>query len=347
MKDFKRFNINLVSGDAITNGKGKFITLVESDGSIEQVNEGGIYTDWELSEFCYRLMPIPELVSENCEVEFFTEINDGKEVTLWRPDIKWMREFIEMSDKAKQIEPHIIGDILPKEGEWWMGHDEEGDTTVAVLIYGEWWSWLSGNDLFYPFTPAMKMMPVSSIESVECKTCAEHVATINNLTDGFSLISEACKSRGLGDRPYTDIIKLLSDAEDKLTNLENKPKEVVSLQIDGLPPLDSVVYLVPSKETGNGNPSFTAKNPGRKVKIYSHFVDDRNISLASYVSCDDKPVIGGVAIASAFETEDEKQDREIDSICEDVLVSAPGMDKAIARRIAAGLHGKDYYKGEK
>ena len=79
--------------------------------------------------------------------------------------------------------------------------------------------------------------------------------------------------------------------------------------VDGLPPIGEVVYMAESRKSGGGKSAFAATNPGRKVKIYSHFTDDRGVKLATYISCDDKPIIGGVACDYAFETDEQKEVR--------------------------------------
>lgn len=278
---------------------------------------------------------------------------------LTEPEINALISSIKADTKSTQLPPQMIGRGLrkpePKEGEVWLVR--AGDKNEIVTICND--QFLHGE--IYKSHGCVDVDRDSAIERLFTQEernevsekwreafdakdiqCQEHSATVTKLSEGLSIIADACKERGFNNDPFVDIVHLLNEAERKLC----EPKEMVVLQIDGLPPLDSIVYMATSRECKGGNPAYTAKHPGLKVKIHSHFTDDRGVGLAAYTSVDG-PIIGGVAAAIAFETEEEKQDRELDLLLSDVKFSGgdkvlfgPGVDAVKAALIESGFFKK-------
>lgn len=341
---------------------------------------------------------------------------------LTEPEINALISSIKADTKSTQLTPQMIGRGLrkpePKEGEVWLVR--AGDKNEVVTICND--QFLHGE--IYKSHGCVDVDRDSAIERLFTQEernevsekwreafdakdiqCQEHAATVTKLSEGLSIIADACKERGFNNDPFVDIVHLLNEAERKLADMHrseiddvyplvdrgtymcafkygnrkithpcmwyaggwhfgstplsqtendptplyrmvrDEPKEMVVLQIDGLPPLDSIVYMAPSRECKDGNPAYTAKYPGLKVKIHSHFTDDRGVGLAAYTSVD-APIIGGVAAAIAFETEEEKQDRELDLLLSDVKFSGgdkvlfgPGVDA-----VKAALIESDFFK---
>lgn len=312
----------------------------------------------------------------------------------------------------------------PKEGEWWIcecknipGKVDGYSYESALFLNGTVWCFDSEGFKPVPFetVPLNRMYTQEELHNIVTeyqnqyhladKQCREHADAVTKLSEGLSIITDACKERGLGDRPYVDIVQLLLEAERKIiepkiydapalyplvedayymckfefkggtateplkwrgggwffgekplsqtTNnpeplyrmVKSEPKEMVTLQLDGLPPIGSTVYIIPNREAGNGKPGFKSDNAGRKVEIHSHFTDSRGVDLAAYVTCDDKhPYVGGVACATAFETENEKREREIDVICNDLK---EGSTVTIGERaLITKMYDKGYSKGD-
>ncbi|CAL9990596.1 hypothetical protein VPHD81_0104 [Vibrio phage D81] len=300
----------------------------------------------------------------------------------------------------------------PKEGEVWYCELREGGKGMDIhLTYiNEKIGFMlpSGVDNIFSkhadITPVRRMYTQEDFDA-KSNECQEHADAVTKLSEGLSIITDACKERGLGDRPYVDIVQLLLEAERKIiepkiydapalyplvedayymckfefkggtateplkwrgggwffgekplsqtTNnpeplyrmVKLEPKEQVLLQLDGLPPIGSEVYKVPSRKAGNGKPGLVATNPGRKVCIYAHFTDSRGVDLAAYVTCDDKhPYVGGVACATAFETEEQKTERQVEIMADDLkefdVVSIGEL------KFARRMHAKGYYKGD-
>lgn len=107
----------------------------------------------------------------------------------------------------------------------------------------------------------------------------------------------------------------LEKTKEQLAQKEHERLQVLTgehpdQQLEGLPSIGSVVFIIPNRNAGGGKPGFSSGNAGRKVRIHSHFIDDRGTALAAYVTNDDGQYKGGVACATAFETFKEKEERE-------------------------------------
>lgn len=361
-------------------------------------------------------------LSVRCVVDLDKSVADlTNEVTV--PELDALISTIKADTNSTQLPPQMIGRALrklePKEGEVWLVRSGSRNEVVTIcegqFLHGEIYKShgcidVKDDSIIERLYTQEERNQISDKwrETFDAKDlqCQEHARTVTKLSEGLAIITDACKDRGFGDKPYEDIVHLLNEAERKLADLHrsgcddvyplidrstymcvfkysnrkithpcmwyaggwhfgstplsqsendptplyrmvrDEPKEQVTLQIDGLPPIGSEVYMKPNSEAGGGKPGLKSEHAERKLKIHAHFTDDRGVNLAAYVSCDDAPIVGGVASAMAFETEDDKFDRELDYLLSEVKFS--GGDKVLFRpgvdAVKAALIGSNFLK---